>query len=101
MSGSCCATPSWPAGSPPPSRPGTADPVVRPVVVVGDVATDVVVVLAGAPAPGSDRPAAIRTRGGGAGANVAVHLVRLGAPVVLAGCVGDDPAGAGLAAELS
>ena len=42
------------------------------VVVVGDVATDVVVVLAGDPAPGSDRPAAISTRGGGAGANVAV-----------------------------
>jgi sugar/nucleoside kinase (ribokinase family) len=69
--------------------------------VVGDVATDVVVVLAGAPAPGSDRPAAIRTRGGGAGANVAVHLARLGTPVLLAGCVGDDPAGEGLVAELS
>jgi sugar/nucleoside kinase (ribokinase family) len=75
--------------------------VGRSVLVVGDVATDVVVVLSGIPAPGSDRPAAIRTRGGGAGANVAVHLARLGVPVVLAGCVGDDPAGAGLAAELS
>jgi ribokinase len=75
--------------------------VRSPVVVVGDVATDVVVVLAGAPAPGSDRPAAIRSRGGGAGANVAVHLARLGTPVVLAGCVGDDPAGAGLVAELA
>jgi sugar/nucleoside kinase (ribokinase family) len=71
------------------------------VVVVGDLATDVVVVLAGDPAPGSDRPAAIRTRGGGAGANVAVHLARLGTPVVLAGCVGDDDAGAGLRAELA
>jgi ribokinase len=75
--------------------------VRAPVVVVGDVATDVVVVLAGAPAPGSDRPAAIRTRGGGAGANVAVHLARLGNPVLLAGCVGDDPAGEALVAELS
>jgi ribokinase len=75
--------------------------VRAPVVVVGDVATDVVVVLAGAPAPGSDRPAAIRTRGGGAGANVAAHLARLGTPVLLAGCVGDDPAGEGLVAELS
>jgi ribokinase len=74
---------------------------VRPVVVVGDVATDVVVVLAGTSAPGSDRPAAIRTRGGGAGANVAVHLARLGIPVTLAGCVGDDAAGAGLRAELT
>ncbi|WP_233517925.1 carbohydrate kinase family protein [Geodermatophilus marinus] len=70
-------------------------------MVVGDLATDVVAVLAGGPAPGSDRPAAIRTRGGGAGANVAVHLVRLGTPVVLAGCVGDDPAGAALLAELA
>jgi sugar/nucleoside kinase (ribokinase family) len=73
----------------------------RPVVVVGDVNTDVVVVLAGEPAPGSDRPATIRTRGGGAGANVALHLARREVAVTLAGCVGDDPAGAGLAAELA
>lgn len=70
-------------------------------MVVGDVATDVVAVLAGDPAPGSDRPAAIRSRGGGAGANVAVHLAQLGTPVLLAGCIGDDAAGAGLAAELT
>ncbi|WP_347057263.1 PfkB family carbohydrate kinase [Blastococcus sp. HT6-30] len=72
-----------------------------PVVVVGDVATDVVVVLSGEPAPGSDRPASIVSRGGGAGANVAAHLARLGTPTVLAGCIGDDAPGAGLAAELS
>jgi ribokinase len=71
------------------------------VVVVGDVATDVVAVLAGVPAPGSDRPASIRSRGGGAGANVAVHLAQLGTPVLLAGCIGDDTAGAGLVAELT
>ncbi len=71
------------------------------VVVVGDVATDVVAVLAGEPAPGSDRPASIRSRGGGAGANVAVHLAQLGTPVLLAGCIGDDAAGAGLVAELT
>ena len=70
------------------------------VVVVGDVATDVVVVLSGAPAPGSDRPAAIRTGGGGAGANVAVHLARLGMPTLLAGCIGEDAAGGALLAEL-
>lgn len=69
--------------------------------VVGDVATDVVVVLSGDPAPGSDRPARISTRGGGAGANVAVHLARLGTPVRLVGCIGDDPPGAGLAGELA
>jgi sugar/nucleoside kinase (ribokinase family) len=74
---------------------------MKPVVVVGDVATDVVVVLQGEPAPGSDRPASIRTRGGGAGANVAVHLAGLGVPVTLAGCVGDDATAAGLRAELA
>jgi ribokinase len=74
---------------------------MRPVLVVGDVATDVVVVLEGEPAPGSDRPASIRTRGGGAGANVAFHLARLGVPVTLAGCVGDDPTAAVLRAELA
>ncbi len=72
-----------------------------PVLVVGDLATDVVVLLAGEPSPGSDRTAVIRTRGGGAGANVAAHLAALGAPVVLAGCVGDDAAGTGLVAELT
>ena len=69
--------------------------------MVGDLATDVVVLLDGDPVPGSDRPVAIRTRGGGAGANVAVHLARLGTPVTFAGCVGDDAAGAGLVAELA
>ncbi|SFP51126.1 Sugar or nucleoside kinase, ribokinase family [Geodermatophilus dictyosporus] len=71
------------------------------MVVVGDVATDVVAVLAGEPAPGSDRPATIRTRGGGAGANVAAHLAALGVPVLLAGCVGDDAAGTAQAGELA
>jgi ribokinase len=70
------------------------------VLVVGDVATDVVAVLSGEPAPGSDRPATIRTRGGGAGANVAVHLAALGTDVVLTGVVGADPAGAALTAGL-
>jgi ribokinase len=32
---------------------------------------------------------------------VAVHLAQLGVPVVLAGCIGDDAAGAGLVAELT
>jgi ribokinase len=71
------------------------------VLVVGDLATDVVAVVSGSPAPGSDRPATIRTRGGGAGANVAVHLARLGVPVVLAGCTGDDAAGRALADEVA
>jgi sugar/nucleoside kinase (ribokinase family) len=72
-----------------------------PVVVVGDVCTDVVALLTGDPAPGSDRPAAIVTRGGGAGANVAAHLAALGMPVVLAGCVGDDLPGQALCRDLA
>jgi ribokinase len=71
------------------------------VVVVGDVCTDVVVLLDGEPAPGSDRPAAIAQRGGGAGANVAAHLAALGTPVVLAGCIGDDLPGTALTQELA
>jgi sugar/nucleoside kinase (ribokinase family) len=71
------------------------------VVVVGDVCTDVVALLTGTPAPDSDRPAAITTRGGGAGANVAAHLAALGTPVVLAGCVGDDLPGQALRRELA
>ena len=71
------------------------------VVVVGDVCTDVVVLLAGVPAPGSDRPASIGTAGGGAGANVAAHLAALGTPVLLAGCVGNDLPGRSLTADLA
>ncbi|MGY1814845.1 carbohydrate kinase family protein [Blastococcus sp. SYSU D00820] len=73
---------------------------MRPVLVVGDLATDVVAVLSGDPAPGSDRPAQVRMRGGGAGANVAVHLGRLGVPVTFAGCAGDDAAADARLAEL-
>ncbi|WP_369138953.1 carbohydrate kinase family protein [Modestobacter versicolor] len=71
------------------------------VVVVGDVCTDVVALLAGEPSPDSDRPTAIATRGGGAGANVAAHLAALGTPVVLAGCVGDDLPGQALCRDLA
>ena len=71
------------------------------VVVVGDICTDVVALLTGEPAPGSDRPATIATRSGGAGANVAAHLAALGTPVVLAGCVGDDLPGQALVQELA
>jgi sugar/nucleoside kinase (ribokinase family) len=63
------------------------------VVVVGDVMTDVVAALAGPIAHGSDTPARIVQRGGGAGANLAAWLARTGTPVTLIGQVGDDPAG--------
>jgi sugar/nucleoside kinase (ribokinase family) len=63
------------------------------IVVAGDVMTDVVAALSGPVAKGSDTPASIVIRGGGAGANVAVWLARAGAQVTLIGRVGDDGAG--------
>lgn len=69
-------------------------------MVVGDVMTDVVAALSGPVAHGSDTPARITLRGGGAGANVAVWLARAGAAVTLIGSVGADAAGGAVAAEM-
>jgi ribokinase len=63
------------------------------IVVVGDVMTDVVASLSGPVAQGSDTPARVTLRGGGAGANVAVWLARAGATATLIGRVGDDGPG--------
>ncbi|WP_434743345.1 carbohydrate kinase family protein [Micromonospora sp. SH-82] len=71
------------------------------VLVVGDVVTDVVAVLAGPVAPGSDTPAAIRVTGGGQAANTAAWLAGRGRPVTLVGAVGDDDAGRERVAELT
>ncbi|PZF87255.1 carbohydrate kinase family protein [Micromonospora deserti] len=70
------------------------------VLVVGDLITDVVAVLAGPPATGSDTPAAIRFSGGGQAANTAAWLAAQGVPVTLVGAVGDDGAGRERVAEL-
>ena len=70
------------------------------IVVAGDVMADVVVTLSGPVAHGSDTPARVAYRGGGAAANLAVWLARAGAPVHLIGRVGDDPAGHAVAEEL-
>lgn len=74
------------------------------VLVVGDVALDVLVVPAADPVPGADVPARIRTRPGGAGANTAAWLAHLGRraglAVTLAARVGADPAGRAAGAEL-
>ena len=72
-----------------------------PIVVVGDVATDVVVRAEGAVAADSDTTAQIRHRPGGAGANVAGWLGWLGVPVRFAGRIGDDAAGHAHAAALA
>lgn len=70
------------------------------VLVVGDLITDVVAVLAGPPATGSDTPAAIRFSGGGQAANTAAWLAARGVPVTLVGAVGDDSQGRDRVAEL-
>ncbi|TDB69809.1 carbohydrate kinase family protein, partial [Micromonospora sp. KC723] len=70
------------------------------VVVVGDLITDVVAVLAGPLATGSDTGAAIRVVGGGQAANTAAWIAAQGAPVTLVGAVGDDDAGRDRVAEL-
>lgn len=71
------------------------------VLVVGDVVTDVLAVLSGPLAVGSDTPAEVRLTAGGSAANTAVWLARAGAAVTLAATVGDDPAGEARLAELS
>jgi sugar/nucleoside kinase (ribokinase family) len=58
------------------------------VLVVGDVMTDVIVVPEGPIVKGSDRRATVRSRPGGSGANQAVWLGAMGAPVVFAARVG-------------
>lgn len=65
----------------------------RRVVVLGDLATDVVARLAQPVSVGSDATAAITTAGGGSGANVAAWLAHAGATVSFMGAVGRDAAG--------
>lgn len=71
------------------------------VTVVGDVMLDVRCLLSGPIAPGDDTPARITGHAGGAGANTAAWLARLGVPVELIARVGDDDAGRTAGAELT
>lgn len=71
------------------------------VLVVGDVVTDTAVYPHGPETPDSDTPARIRSRTGGAGANVASWLARAGVDVRLAGRVGDDVWGREHVAQLA
>jgi sugar/nucleoside kinase (ribokinase family) len=73
---------------------------VRPVVVVGDLMVDVVARMSGPLAHGSDTPASVSYRPGGAGANVAAWLAVCGVPVALVARAGDDEAGRGALARL-
>ncbi|HEY3747661.1 MAG TPA: carbohydrate kinase family protein [Pseudonocardiaceae bacterium] len=72
-----------------------------PIVVVGDTGIDVLARYDGPVVSGGDRKADVRTALGGAGANAAAWLACLGAPTVLVGRVGDDPAGRQAVAELT
>jgi sugar/nucleoside kinase (ribokinase family) len=70
------------------------------VVVVGDLAVDVLVAPAEPPRPGGDVPARITTSPGGAGANTAAWLAALGVDVTLTARVGADAPGRAAVAEL-
>ncbi len=70
------------------------------IVVIGDIAVDIVSRLRSTLVRGSDAGAEVRVMPGGSGANVAVWLARLGQPVTLVGRVGDDPFGRWLAEDL-
>ncbi|MGW5054011.1 PfkB family carbohydrate kinase [Actinokineospora sp. NPDC004072] len=70
------------------------------IVVVGQIARDIVLLVEAM--PGSHSSTAVRERReilGGKGANQAVACAQLGASVALLGVVGDDEVGAGLLAQ--
>ncbi|WFE49632.1 PfkB family carbohydrate kinase [Micromonospora sp. WMMD1155] len=71
------------------------------LVVVGDVITDVVAVLSGPLAAGSDTGAEISLGGGGQAANTAAWIAAQRVDVTLVGAVGDDDAGRDRVAELT
>lgn len=71
------------------------------IAVVGDVLVDVVVAHDGPVVPGSDTPAQITWRQGGAAANTAAWLARLDVPVRLVGRIGGDAAGTAVAQGLA
>ena len=70
------------------------------IVVLGDIAVDIVSTLRTPLVRGSDAPAAICLTPGGSGANVAVWLARLGRPVTFIGRIGDDMFGRWLCDDL-
>jgi ribokinase len=71
------------------------------IVVLGDIAVDIVSMLRAPLARGSDAPATVRPMPGGSGANVAVWLARLGQQVTFVGRLGDDPFGRLLTVDLA
>lgn len=73
--------------------PGTHLTAAAPVVVIGDVMTDVLVRVRDPLALASDTPATISIGHGGSGANTAAWLAHMGVPTVFVGSVGDDAFG--------
>ncbi len=71
------------------------------IVVVGDIAVDIVSRLSAPLVRGSDAAAAVSMMPGGSGANVAVWLARLGQEVAFIGRVGTDWFGRWLADDLT
>ena len=70
------------------------------IVVVGDIAVDIVSTLRTPLVRGSDAPAEISLMPGGSGANVAVWLARLGQRATFVGRIGDDMFGRWLRDDL-
>lgn len=70
------------------------------IITVGDLVTDVLAVLRGPLAAGSDTPATVHVAGGGQAANTAAWLAWLGRQVTFVGAVGDDQAGRDRLGEL-
>jgi ribokinase len=68
-------------------------PVPGSILCVGDLMVDVLARLPGPLAVGSDTPARVSFQAGGSAANTACWLGSLGAPVLFAGRVGNDPFG--------
>jgi len=63
-----------------------------PIVVVGDIMNDIVVVPRGPILPDTDTESQVRPRPGGSAANTAAWIGSLGAAVDFIGCVGDADA---------
>lgn len=63
------------------------------VVVLGDLMVDVMVVMSGPLARGSDTPSKVSTTGGGSAANVAAWLATQQVPTSYIGRIGDDALG--------
>ncbi|MDH3226286.1 MAG: PfkB family carbohydrate kinase [Thermoleophilia bacterium] len=71
-----------------------------PILVIGQLMTDVIARVEHPIAIASDTRARITMRPGGAGGNVAAWLARLGADVTLIACVGQDPLGGAMEEDL-